>query len=482
MSMLRFANDTAPPSTEWVPLGWSYGSLSLQHRADSSSFVVLQVSPPTNLHQVALGKLSDLSEVSYHPTGDGPSQVVLESKVDLDSSLPYYFKVEAHHDMLQNRTIYEGLYSIGNHWMYMGSLVLQHPNKQGAGKDVKSGRVNSSESSETESNSESKEAESKSEETKSEETKSEETKSDVAKSNDSSSKETKNDNFKSRNDDTDKDQDDDAMSDKDEDDDDKDEKIKSAGDKVRRRHKAKPSGSSSVVEDDSESGSESDSDNESKSPSSATTPLVSLAPSKLAKRQLENDSSSLSAANSLRTKMRSAFTDFLKSGIKAIKPDYKKQSVSHSKRVAVSAASKDKGLVGDDELSLFKNGIDFPSFSVFPRLYSGVKRLEGGDPALVRAGVYKKFQLRDRLGETFFITQGRAFAYDGTDNDITLVRHYFLSSSYLISLDGPHPAASDDEKLKESSSSSSPLPSSSAGAESASSTTETTAAETASLS
>ncbi|KAJ2688283.1 hypothetical protein IWW39_002327 [Coemansia spiralis] len=504
MSMLRFANDTAPPSTEWVPLGWNYGSLSLQHRADSSSFVVLQVSPPTNLHQVVLGKLSDLSEVSYHPTGDGPSQVVLESKVDLDSSSPYYFKVEAHHDMLQNRTIYEGLYSIGNHWMYMGSLVLQHPNKQGAGKSVKSGRANNSESSESESNSESKEAETKSEETKSEETKSveaksdvvksEEAKSDVVKSNNSSSKEAKNDDFKSSNDDAEKDQDDDAMSDKDEDDDDKDEKIKNAGDKVRRRHDAKPSGSSrSAAEDDSESDSDDDTDSESKSPSSATTPPPSLAPSKLAKRLLENDSASQSDMNSLSAKMRSAFSDFLKSGMKAIKPSYKKQSVSHSKRVAVSAGSKNKGLVGDDELSLFKNGIDFPSFSVFPRLYSGIKRLEGGDSALVRAGVYKKFQLRDRLGETFFITQGRAFAYDGTDSDVTLVRHYFLSSSYLVSLDGPHSMAFDDEKLKEqssaspassSSSPSSPLSSSSssAGAESASSTTVTAAAETTSLS
>ncbi|KAJ2406468.1 hypothetical protein GGF41_006943, partial [Coemansia sp. RSA 2531] len=158
------------------------------------------------------------------------------------------------------------------------------------------------------------------------------------------------------------------------------------------------------------------------------------------------------------------------SGLKALKPGDKKQSASPSKRVAVSAASKSKGLVGDDTLNLFKNGIDFPSFSVFPRLYSGVKRMEGGDTALVRAGVYKKFQLRDRLGETFFITQGRAFAYDGTESDVAVVRHYFLSSSYLVSLDGPHSAADDEEKQKESSSS---LSSSPTDTESASSTAET---------
>ncbi|KAJ2329627.1 hypothetical protein GGI00_003897, partial [Coemansia sp. RSA 2681] len=177
MNMLRFANDTAPPSTEWVPLGWNYGTLSLQHRADSSSFVVMQVSPPSASHQVLLGKLSDLAEVSYHPTGEGPSQIVLESKVELDSSLPYYFKVEAHHDMLQNRTIYEGLYSIGNHWLYMGSIVLQHPNKLPPGTSIKAGRLHTEESSES-NDSETKSAESKSEESKAEESKSEESKSE----------------------------------------------------------------------------------------------------------------------------------------------------------------------------------------------------------------------------------------------------------------------------------------------------------------
>ncbi|KAJ2757141.1 hypothetical protein GGI19_000293 [Coemansia pectinata] len=487
MSMLRFANNTAPPATEWVPLGWNYGTLSLQHRADSSSFIVMQLSPPTGLHQVLLGKLSDLSEVSYHPTGEGPSQVVLESKVDLDSSSPYYFKVEAHHDMLQNRTIYEGLYSIGNHWMYMGSLVLQHPNKRAASDSAKAGRANISESSESES----KETESKREETKSksEEVKSEGAKSDEANSDDikteetkiddSNSEDAKSDGVKSKDDDSDKDQDDDAMSDKD-DDDEKDDKIKNTADKARRRNEAKPS-KSGQAESDSDSDSDNDSDGESKPPSSTTKP--SPASSKLAKRQLESESSSQLNINSLRTTMQSAFSDFLKSGLKALKPGDKKQSVSRSKRVAVSAASKNKGLVGDDTLNLFKNGIDFPSFSVFPRLYSGVKRLEGGDPALVRAGVYKKFQLRDRLGETFFITQGRAFAYDGADSDVAVVRHYFLSSSYLVSIDGPHAAAGDDEKLKESSlSSASSSSSSPTDTESVSSTAETAVTETTILS
>ncbi|KAI7823406.1 hypothetical protein BX661DRAFT_207018 [Kickxella alabastrina] len=136
MSMLRFANSTAPPATEWVSLGWSYGTMSLQHRKDKTAVVSMQILPPSANHQVTLGKTSDISDAKYLPTLEGPSQVFLESKVELDASVPYYFKVEAHHDLLQNRTTYEGLYSMGNHWMYMGSLVLQHPNDSVNGKII----------------------------------------------------------------------------------------------------------------------------------------------------------------------------------------------------------------------------------------------------------------------------------------------------------------------------------------------------------
>ncbi|KAJ2587718.1 hypothetical protein H4R99_008050, partial [Coemansia sp. RSA 1722] len=107
ISLLRFANETSPPATEWVPLGWSYGSMSLQHRNDKSSYVSLQIAPPSANHQVILGRTSEIADVKYQPTVQGPSQVFLEAKVDLDASQPYYFKVEAHHDLKQNRTTYE---------------------------------------------------------------------------------------------------------------------------------------------------------------------------------------------------------------------------------------------------------------------------------------------------------------------------------------------------------------------------------------
>ncbi|KAJ1928365.1 hypothetical protein FBU59_007135, partial [Linderina macrospora] len=127
MSLLRFANDTSPPGTEWVGIGWNDGSMSLQHRNDRKALIVMQISPPSPEYQVILGKTSELSEVRYRPTKGGPSQVFLESPVELDATLPYYFKVAAHHNLKDNRTTYEGLYSIGQSWVYMGSIILQHP-------------------------------------------------------------------------------------------------------------------------------------------------------------------------------------------------------------------------------------------------------------------------------------------------------------------------------------------------------------------
>ncbi|KAJ2908329.1 hypothetical protein GGI21_002996, partial [Coemansia aciculifera] len=210
---------------------------------------------------------------------------------------------------------------------------------------------------------------------------------------------------------------------------------------------------------------------------------------RMAKQLIECDDDSVHHLDTtkLQATVRSAFTDFLKSGLKAIRP-HKRRHQSHRRRVvdmSTDGERKGKDSVSDGVLTLLKNGIEFPSFSVFPRLYSGIKRMEGGDSALVRAGVYKKFQLRDRLGEAFFITQGHAFAYDGEDNDVSLVRHYFMSASYLLSLDGPRPdATGDDEKQKDQSTSVSESSSSSTESSSteSSSTAKSTSAETTSSS
>ncbi|KAJ2760463.1 hypothetical protein H4S06_001711 [Coemansia sp. BCRC 34490] len=128
LSLVRFANDTAPPSTEWIGVGWEYGSLGLEHRADRSGAVVLQLTPPSAAHRAEVGRAGSSASATHRDTRmAGFQQTVLELAVELDSSVPYYFKVEAHHDLRQNRTTYEGLYSTGSQWDYVGALVLQHP-------------------------------------------------------------------------------------------------------------------------------------------------------------------------------------------------------------------------------------------------------------------------------------------------------------------------------------------------------------------
>ncbi|KAJ2658433.1 hypothetical protein IWW48_004013 [Coemansia sp. RSA 1200] len=128
LSLVRFANDTAPPSTEWIGVGWEFGSLGLEYRADRSAAVVLQLTPPSAAHRAEVGRAGSSASATHRDTRmAGFQQTVLELAVDLDSSVPHYFKVEAHHDLRQNRTTYEGLYSTGSQWDYVGALVLQHP-------------------------------------------------------------------------------------------------------------------------------------------------------------------------------------------------------------------------------------------------------------------------------------------------------------------------------------------------------------------
>ncbi|KAJ2765141.1 hypothetical protein IWQ57_004895, partial [Coemansia nantahalensis] len=126
-SIMRFSNDSAPCNTEWIGVGWQSGSLSMQRRADGTSHMVFQLTPPTAEFQAILGKASAVTEPHYQSTVQGPSQVRLETKIVANHKLPYRFKVEAHHDIHLNRTTYEALYSSEDHWVYLGSLVLQHP-------------------------------------------------------------------------------------------------------------------------------------------------------------------------------------------------------------------------------------------------------------------------------------------------------------------------------------------------------------------
>ncbi|KAI8319662.1 hypothetical protein GQ54DRAFT_292533 [Martensiomyces pterosporus] len=366
MSLLRFANDTSPPATEWTGIGWDSGSISLQHRRDSSTLVVMQIFPPTRRHQVILGKASELAEARYRPTTEGPSQVFLESKVELDATLPYYFKVEAHHDMKDNRTTYEGLYSVGNSWIYMGSLILQHPNN---GPSILSQISIPSSSAAKDTARNDKDTTTSADSLKSAE---EATTKEKSKSPDSG-------------DDSDKDD-----SDKDDSDDDNKEAENERDSDVMCE----------MAGDDSSAN---------ESPDAASKPLS--------------------------TSIRSAFLSFLRSSVGAIRSRDKRNGSSSTVARAIDNHA-DSNDAANKVLELLKNGVKYPDFPVFPKIYSGVKRLPGGNSNAMRAGVYKKFELRDRLGQMYFISHSHAYSYDSKDSDIVYVRHYFMSASYLVSIDG----------------------------------------------
>ncbi|KAJ1748394.1 hypothetical protein LPJ79_004552 [Coemansia sp. RSA 1821] len=289
-SLLRFTSDAAPEFTEWIPLGWDHGSMSLQHRDNGTAFIVMQLTPPSAHHQAILGKSSDIAQSNAHGTAQGPPQVLLEAPMDLQSSEPYYFKVEAHHDIKQNRTTYEGLYSSGDHWQYLGSLIMQYPTTNTTQSQLHS--------TSTDNN-------------------------------------------------------------------DLNRLISALATSIP------PSTSTSAQSSDSDSD-DSGSD--------------------------END-------------------------------------LDDKQFYAKDDSSEDNS---SNSINRIKNPIEFPTTPAFPRIFSGIRRLDGGDPELLRAGVYKSFEMRDRLGDTFFVSKAHAYLYDSSDSDLASVRHYFMASSYLLTIDGPH--------------------------------------------
>ncbi|KAJ1860297.1 hypothetical protein LPJ73_001432 [Coemansia sp. RSA 2703] len=452
MSLLRFTNETSPPATEWVPLGWTYGTMSLQHRGDKSTFISMQLSPPSPDHQVILGKMSDIADVKYQATKEGPSQVFLEAKVELDASQPYYFKVEAHHDLKANRTTYESLYSMGEHWLYVGSLILQHPNSANGTQSIVSpsgtskkntssdGESDSGSDSETESGSESTDKPSARERVTSAIRKSGRSKSASAKTGDGEddvedANERDSDNDKDDNNDSEKEDDSDKDSDEDEEKDSDDEKEK---------------------ENENEKDGD-DAEKEAEQASADARRRSTVSPSKLA--AIRNLLNMYRPKKALYEKSDTSFNAFVRSGVDAFKSrklPAPGSSPASSSATSAAAEPKETSEAHDDAaLELLKNGIEFPDFAVFPKIYSGVKRMDGGDASLTRAGIYKKFQLRDRLGETLFVSKGRAFSYDGGEDDVASVRHFFMSASYLISIDGAKlPSADSDAKALSSSPSS----------------------------
>ncbi|KAJ2808748.1 hypothetical protein H4R20_000663 [Coemansia guatemalensis] len=384
-SMLRVANETAPPQTEWLALGWAYGSLGLQRHSGNSDSIVMQLTPPSAAFQAIVGRAADSVEARHRPAAvkDHPPQVLLEAPVKLDPALAYYFKVQAHHDIGLNRTTYEGLYSVGDTWQYLGSLVLQHPTASPSAATSTTDAVSTKEALAALSHFVSTEDNTSTQKTTVE--KEEEERTD--------------------------------------------------------------SGSDS----DSDSGSDSDSDTEQTDgvwrPKHNKEMFARPAP--------QQDSSDDGAFRN------SALSDFIRAGFQALRSPFDQQTTSSAPATAATSTQLDdlaSVLSLAAEVSPNKrltNEISFPEVPVFPHLFSGIQRLDGGDSSLLRAGVFKRFQLRDRLGETFFVTNAHAFVYDAEDADVAIARHYVLASSYLLSIDGPHSDASASEGESSSSTESS---------------------------
>ncbi|KAJ2732064.1 hypothetical protein IW152_004101 [Coemansia sp. BCRC 34962] len=92
--------------------------------------VLLQLRAPNNSSSIRVGRVTEYASAHIIDQGDHKKQgMYLQSKIDKDDAgnQAYTLKVIAHYNMIANNTIYQGLWSDGDVWTYMGSLVLQHP-------------------------------------------------------------------------------------------------------------------------------------------------------------------------------------------------------------------------------------------------------------------------------------------------------------------------------------------------------------------
>ncbi|KAJ2536195.1 hypothetical protein EV175_006825, partial [Coemansia sp. RSA 1933] len=128
---VRLNATTAPVGTEWIGIGWETGALSLQKLSNEQLVVLMQVRAPGNDSTVRAGRVTEYATAHYIGRSEKTAKqgMYLQAKLDADDSHTpaYTLKVIAHYNMVANNTIYQGLWSDGEVWTYMGSLVLQHP-------------------------------------------------------------------------------------------------------------------------------------------------------------------------------------------------------------------------------------------------------------------------------------------------------------------------------------------------------------------
>ncbi|KAI8318559.1 hypothetical protein GQ54DRAFT_314381 [Martensiomyces pterosporus] len=137
-SHIMINSTSSPIGTEWIGAGWGTGAISIQKLANDQLMVIMQVRAPTNESSVRAGRVTEYASAHYIDSQDRKMKqgMYLQSKIDKDDSESsgYSLKVVAHYNMVANNTIYQGLWSDGDVWTYMGSLVLQHP-KSGSIKE-----------------------------------------------------------------------------------------------------------------------------------------------------------------------------------------------------------------------------------------------------------------------------------------------------------------------------------------------------------
>ncbi|KAJ2808637.1 hypothetical protein H4R20_000755 [Coemansia guatemalensis] len=130
-ALIQLNSSTSPIGTEWTGIGWQHGALSLQKLSDEQLAVIMQVRSPEANSTVRAGRVTDYATAHYidKKQEEGGSGMYLQSKIDKDDAhnAEYSLKIIAHYNMVANNTIYQGLWSDGQVWTYMGSLIVQHP-------------------------------------------------------------------------------------------------------------------------------------------------------------------------------------------------------------------------------------------------------------------------------------------------------------------------------------------------------------------
>ncbi|PIA14385.1 hypothetical protein COEREDRAFT_88774 [Coemansia reversa NRRL 1564] len=137
-TLIQLNSSTSPIGTEWIGIGWQYGALSLQKLNQEELVVIMQVRSPIVNSTVRVGRVTDFATAHHIDRKEGDSGMYLQSKISKDDANKpeYSLKILAHYNMVANNTIYQGLWSDGQIWTYMGSLIVQHSNTKTIKDDV----------------------------------------------------------------------------------------------------------------------------------------------------------------------------------------------------------------------------------------------------------------------------------------------------------------------------------------------------------